>query len=143
VKVVIDTNVLISIISKRSSFRWVFDHIISGKIQICVSTEILLEYKEILQLKTNVSIAENLVNFISTNPYIEKTDIFFRFNLIEKDNTDNKFVDCAISADAICIVSNDKHFQILKTIPFPKVDILTVNEFAEKFKLQITKDNLS
>jgi len=138
VKVVIDTNVLIAIISKRSPFRWIFDSIISGKIQICVSTEILLEYKEILQRKTNLGVAENIVNFISSSPYIENTDIFFKFNLIEKDNTDNKFVDCAISADAVCIISNDKHFQILKTIPFPKVNILTAAEFEKLYKFEIT-----
>ncbi len=74
---------------------------------------------------------------MSVSPYVEKTDIFFRFNLIEKDSTDNKFVDCAISADADCIISNDKHFQILKTITFPKVNVLTLNEF-EKYKLEIT-----
>ncbi|HEY8780533.1 MAG TPA: putative toxin-antitoxin system toxin component, PIN family [Mucilaginibacter sp.] len=136
-KVVIDTNVLVSIISKRSSSRWVFDSIISGKIQICVSTEIILEYKEILQRKTNFAVSENISEFMSVSPYVEKTDIFFRFNLIEKDSTDNKFVDCAISADADCIISNDKHFQILKTITFPKVNVLTLNEF-EKYKLEIT-----
>ncbi len=44
-RIVIDTNVLVSIISKRWPFRWVFDCIISGNIKIYVSTEILLEYR--------------------------------------------------------------------------------------------------
>jgi len=134
VKVVIDTNVLIAIISKNSPSRWIFDLIISGKIQICVSTDILLEYKEILQLKTNILIAENIVNFIVSNPFIEQIDIFYKFNLIEKDRTDNKFVDCAISGNAEYIISNDKHFQVLKTVGFPKVRVLTVIEFEDKFK---------
>ena len=136
-KVVIDTNVLITIISKRSSFRWIFDSIISGRIQISISTDILLEYKEILQRKTTFLIAESIVGFISISPYVEKTDIFYRFNLIEKDNTDNKFVDCAISSNADCIISNDKHFQILKTIAFPNVKILTLKEFDDKYKSEI------
>lgn len=49
---------------------------------------------------------------------------------------DNKFVDCAITAGATYIVSNDKHFDILKQIPFPKVDVKTLREFKEILKLQ-------
>ena len=134
VKVVIDTNVLVAIISKISPSRWIFDSIVSGKIQICLSTDILLEYNEILQVKTNSRIAENIVNFLISNPFAEQIDIFYNFNLIEKDSTDNKFADCAISGNAECIVSNDRHFQILKTVGFPKVNILTVVEFERQFK---------
>jgi len=137
VKVVIDTNVLITIISKRSPFRWIFDSIISGRIHISVSTDILLEYKEILQRKTTFVVAESIMNFISVSPFVENTDIFYRFNLIENDNTDNKFVDCAISSNADCIISNDRHFQILKTVAFPKVKILTLDEFNNQYKAKI------
>jgi predicted nucleic acid-binding protein len=40
-------------------------------------------------------------------------------------------VDCAVCANARYIVSNDKHFDILEAIDFPKVDILTLEEFKE------------
>jgi predicted nucleic acid-binding protein len=49
--------------------------------------------------------------------------------LISVDYDDNKFVDCAISAGAKCIVSNDKHFKILKEIDFPKLEVITDDEF--------------
>jgi predicted nucleic acid-binding protein len=58
-----------------------------------------------------------------------KTEIYFRWNLISVDYDDNKFVDCAISAGAKCIVSNDKHFKILKEIDFPKLEVITDDEF--------------
>jgi predicted nucleic acid-binding protein len=54
----------------------------------------------------------------------------FRFNLIAADPDDNKFVDCAIVANADYIVSQDKHFDILKKIDFPKVNIIRIEEFA-------------
>lgn len=73
---------------------------------------------------------------MSVSPYVEKAEIFYRFNLIEKDNSDNKFVDCAISSGADLIVSNDKHFQILKTIPFPQVTVVNLDEFARQYKSQ-------
>ena len=49
--------------------------------------------------------------------------------MITADPDDNKFVDCAISAGAKYIVTNDKHFNVLKEIDFPKVDIITLIDF--------------
>ncbi|MDZ7896886.1 MAG: hypothetical protein U5N85_02500 [Arcicella sp.] len=43
----------------------------------------------------------------------------------------NKFVDCAIACNATYLVSQDKHFNILETILFPKVQVLKVNQFVE------------
>lgn len=54
--------------------------------------------------------------------------------LIDKDKDDNKFVDCAVAAQAIFIVSNDKHYDVLKTIPFPKVDVVNIMEFLRYLK---------
>ncbi len=133
-KIVLDTNILIAIIGKKSPLRWIFDCIIAGRIILCVSNEILFEYQEILIKKTSAEVAENVINFITVNPFTEKTEIFFNFGLIQADADDNKFVDCAIASNALCIVSNDNHFQVLKTIDFPKVFILNLNEFEEKYK---------
>ena len=43
---------------------------------------------------------------------------------------DNKFVDCAIASNAELIVTNDAHFDILKTIEFPKLEISTLQKFS-------------
>jgi predicted nucleic acid-binding protein len=40
-----------------------------------------------------------------------------------------KFVDCAISANADYIVSNDKHFNILKSVGFPKIEVVNIETF--------------
>jgi uncharacterized protein len=138
VRVVIDTNILIAIIGKKSPFRWIFDCIIQGKIALCVSTEILLEYREILEQKTNGEVAENLVNFITAHPFTEKIENYYNFQLITQDPDDNKYVDCVITAGALCIVSNDSHFRVLKTIPFPIVTVLTLIEFEEKYRKRLT-----
>ena len=42
-----------------------------------------------------------------------------------------KFVDCAISFNTNGIVTQDKHFNILKTIDFPKVNLISVVEFKQ------------
>lgn len=111
-----------------------------GKIILCVSNEILFEYQEILTAKTSAEVAENIINFITINPFTEKTEIFFNFNLIKDDPDDNKFVDCAIASNAVCLVSNDNHFQILLTIDFPKVSVLKLSEFETRYKSQLTKN---
>ena len=139
-KIVLDTNILIAIIGKKSPFRWIFDCIIEGKIILCVSNEILFEYQEILTKKASAEVAENVVNFIAINPFTEKYEIFFNFGLIADDANDNKFVDCAITLNAICLVSNDKHFQALKTIAFPQVTVLKLQEFEEKYKTALTEN---
>jgi len=105
-----------------------------------VSNEILFEYQEILAKKTSLDVAENVVNFITVNPFTKKTDIYFNFELISEDADDNKFVDCAIASNAVCLVSNDKHFQVLKTIDFPKVKVLELQEFEEKYKSVLTEN---
>lgn len=53
----------------------------------------------------------------------------YRFNLIKADPDDNKFVDCAVTAGATYIVSNDRHFRELQQYDFPKVDVRTLTEF--------------
>ena len=136
-KIVLDTNILIAIIGKKSPFRWIFDCIIEGKIILFVSNEILFEYQEILAAKANAEVAETVVNFITVSPFTVKTEIFFNFGLISEDPDDNKFVDCAIAANAICLVSNAKHFQVLKTINFPKAAVLKLQEFEAKYKANL------
>ena len=91
--------------------------------------------------KASGEVAEKVVNFITINPFTEKTEIYFNFDLIKEDADDNKFVDCAIATNAICLVSNDKHFQVLKTVDFPKVIILKLAEFEEKYKKHLIENS--
>lgn len=137
-KIILDTNILIAIIAQSSPFRWIFDCVVEGKIILCVLNEILFEYQEVLTAKTSVAVAENIINFLTVNPFTEKTEIFFNFSLIKDDPDDNKFVDCAIASNAVCLISNDRHFQILQTIDFPKVFILSLSEFEAKYKSKLT-----
>lgn len=93
-----------------------------------------MEYREVLERKNGLEVAENVLNLIGILPFTEKTTVFFNFNLITKDADDNKYVDCAVASSAVCLVSNDKHFQEIKKISFPPVQLLTLMEFEEKFK---------
>jgi uncharacterized protein len=133
-KVVIDTNIVIAMIGKKSPFRWIFDKIISGEFIMCISNEILFEYHEIMTRKNGPIVSENFSNFLITHPYVEKYAPTWRFRLLSHDEDDNKFVDCAIVSNAFCLVSNDSDLKILDKIEFPKVTLLNLSEFEKRFK---------
>lgn len=133
-RIVLDTSILVAIIGRKSPFRWLFDSIIVGEVGLCVTTEILLEYREIMEQKNGGDVAENVVNFITVMPTTDHIQIFYDFNLIPNDADDNKFVNCAISANATYLVSNDSHYDVLYQIGFPKVDWLTLSEFETRYK---------
>lgn len=101
-----------------------------GKNKLCVSNEILEEYIEILQRLTDNETAEYVVKTILNSPFVELITPFYHFNLITVDPDDNKFVDCAISANAYYIVTNDHHYDVLKDIDFPKVNIVNIQQFC-------------
>lgn len=132
-KIIIDTNIFITIIGRKSPFRWVFDEIIEGNLTLCISNSILLEYQEILERKSSIVVSENIIKFLLVHPFVEKHDIFFNLDLIPKDKDDNKFSDCAFASGAV-LITNDNHFASLQNLNFPKINLMSLNEFTEFFK---------
>ncbi len=130
-KVVLDTNCLLASLSKRGEYYSVWKGLQEGKYTLCVSTEIILEYQEIIARKTNEFIAENVVQTLLNCKNVVCFEPTFRMGLIENDEDDNKFVDCAIAAGACFIVSEDRHYDVLEKIPFPKVDVVKLKEFVD------------
>ena len=100
INIVLDTNCLISSISKRGNYFNVWRGLHSGKYILYVSNEILEEYEEIISLKTNALIASNVIQALLNSPYVSLIDPHYHFHLIYADKDDNKFVDCAIAAGA-------------------------------------------
>ena len=133
-KIVLDTNIFLVILGTKSPYRWIFDKILSGEFILCVSTAIVFEYTKILARKTTQQIADNIKGFLLHHPHVQTTAIYYQFNLIAEDDDDNKFVDCAIATNAHCLVSNDKHFQILKQIDFPKLNLFSLDEFVAFYR---------
>jgi putative PIN family toxin of toxin-antitoxin system len=104
----------------------------AGEISLCVNTDILEEYEEILAQKTTPDIAHNVVEAIANLTTTLMQNTYVHFELLSTDLDDNKFVDCAIAADAEYIVTNDKHFNPLRDIPWPKVEIIRIAEFVKQ-----------
>ena len=133
-RIVLDTNCLLQAISRRSRFYPIWRDFVQGRYELCVTTEILDEYEEILSRYTSPVVGQMVVEAILRANNVVRVDAQFRFGLIESDPDDNKFVDCAIVANAEYIVSNDSHFDILKDIPFPRVLVLSAEAFLAELQ---------
>lgn len=127
--VVVDTNCLLRMIPIHGKYRQVWEAFLSNRYVMCVSNEIISEYMEILSQKVSVAFAVNIVGAILKSNNVRLLSPQFHFNLITQDPDDNKFVDCAIIANADFLVSDDSHFKILESIPFPEVRVITLDQF--------------
>ena len=130
-KIVLDTNCLLVSISKYGEAYPVWRGFLEGKFTHCVSTEILEEYEEIIASMATPDVARNVVDVILKRKNVERVDPHYHWHLITADPDDNKFVDCAFTAGAVYIVSDDAHFDVLRDITFPKLLVLKLKEFLE------------
>lgn len=131
-RLVVDTNALIQALPSRSSYHELWLSLLDGRNSFCVTTGILEEYQEILTMKTNQQLASLVILRIINNPFTVFIDPYFSFNLIQSDPDDNKFVDCAVVANAKYIITEDRHFDILKKIDFPKVEIISLDQIMKE-----------
>lgn len=127
--VVLDANALLVSISKKSIYRPILDTLIDGEFDIILSNDILSEYVEIIERKANAVVANNIAEMLLNLGNLNKVEVYFEWKLISQDPDDNKYIDAAIVGAADFIVSNDQHFQVLKSIDFPRVNVVSIEEF--------------
>jgi len=133
-KVVLDTNIVLASFSRYSPYRLVMDAFRSRTFSLYVTTEILLEYEEKLLEKFSPEAASLFIEALPDRSNVEWVNIYYKWNLIYPDLDDNKFVDCAIAANADYLVTNDRDYNPLKKLAFPKLTILKMEEFVEILK---------
>lgn len=127
--IVLDTNVVLMSISPLSAYRKVWQSFLDGEYILCVTNEILEEYSEVLARNFNITVSDYILQTILLRDNVRLYDPHFRCNLITEDVDDNKFVDCAFASNAKFIVSEDRHFNALKHVEFPKIEVIRVIEF--------------
>lgn len=120
---------------KRSPYRPIFDGLIRSDYELLITESIFQEYKEIIGQRTTEEIANNISDLFSQLENVKLVKVYFRWQLIKNDPDDNKFVDCAIQGNALFIVSNDAHFKELKNIDFPKMAVLSADDFLAKLSV--------
>lgn len=133
-KVVIDTNCLIASIPQSSNHYWLYHSFINQEFEWIVSNEIINEYEEKLTDFYSISLAKNVLKLLAAAPNVIQVEAAFKWQLIENDPDDNKFVDISFASSADFLVSNDSDFNILKNIKFPKIKVLKLEEFKKIMK---------
>ena len=132
-RIVIDTNCLLAILPSKSPYHKVWTDFLEQRLEICVSNEILMEYEEIISEKTSHAFAEAIIKTLINKPNFIRVYPTWRFGSIVSDPDDNKFVDCAICGRAELLISNDKHFNVLKEIGFPYVKVLKIQDYISLY----------
>ena len=129
-RVVMDTNVLVSgLLTPFGLCGRIISLLTSGSITLCVDARILIEYEEVLKrprFKFDPVLVETLLDFI------EGTAEFYSPEPLQKalpDLDDNAFLEVALSAGCICLVTgNLKHYpESLRC----GVKVLSPREFIE------------
>ncbi len=127
-KVVLDTNVLISAIMFGGKSREILAMGISGKIKIAVSQDILKELAEVLvgkKFRVSVAVVQQTIHELSE--IAELVIITDKINVIKNDPDDDRILECAVSAKADYIVSGDNDLLNLKN--FKKIKIPSPSDF--------------
>jgi len=128
---VIDTNCLLASIPPQSSHYWLYEAFRAERFDWLVSNEILTEYEEKLTDRYSAETANLVLCILNVAPNVIFLEPFFKWQLVEKDKDDNKFADLTIAGNADYLVTNDKHFNDLKNIDFPKLNIISLDGFKK------------
>ncbi|MDI6768982.1 MAG: putative toxin-antitoxin system toxin component, PIN family [Anaerolineales bacterium] len=133
-KVVADTNTVISGLLWQGAPRYILDLAREGKITLCTSPALLAELRDVLQrkkfsarLKKVGTTARDLsLEYAALTKIIRPEPIR---PVILADPDDDAVLACALSADAKVIVSGDSHLCNLGL--FHKIPILTARKFFD------------
>lgn len=130
-RIVIDTNVLISGVFFGGAPRRVLDAVIDCEVSAFASLEIVDEYQEIVE--EMVRRKQGHINRSLLAPLLRKITIIVSEKKADlcRDPDDNKFLDCARDSKALYIVSGDKDLLVLEH--YENTDIITAKEFCEKY----------
>jgi len=132
-RVVLDTNILLVSISSKSKYHWIFSNLLDNKYELFITNEVLLEYEEIISSRYSEEVAKDVTRTLLLLENVTLVTPFFKWGLINEDRDDNKFVDCYLISNSDVLVTNDKHFDVLKEIDFPKVNIVKIDVFEKMF----------
>ena len=130
-KVVIDCNVFIACLSGKSFCHEIIKALYQGKFILALSTEIYFEYKEKLLEKYSVLTTNIFLEAIEMSPFVKSYINYYSWNLILNDSDDNKYADIYITSSADYLVTEDNHFNQLKNIDFPKINVIGIDEFLK------------
>ena len=130
-KIVVDTNVVISGIFFGGNPRMIIEAVVDGDIDAFATVDIIEEYAKIIERMVDNKHKDLDQGFLST--------LFMSLNVIKSDSVidvcrdadDNKFIECAVDAKALYIVSGDS--DLLDIQEYDGIQIMTAKEFCDRY----------
>jgi len=134
VRIVIDTNVLISAVFWTGKPKQLLNKVRHHEVTFITSENLLDELKEVLTRQDKpfrlsaeeadriVTAMRNLAGIVRTRSHVTACD----------DERDNKVIECAIDGKAECIISGDLH--LLGLGSFKGIKMMTVSDFLNDFE---------
>jgi len=130
-RVILDTNVLISAILFGGKPRRILEKAIRGEIRLCLSEPMLEELKGVLQ-RSKFDYSPEMMQIILTelmsiSDFVNPSETI---NIVAEDPEDNRILECAVAANADYVITGDSH--LLKLNKYLNIDVLNVAVFLEK-----------
>lgn len=130
-KLVIDTNVLISGIFWKGPPNRIVSHWLKDSFEVFISESILTEYEKVLnRMRSGLTSNEirEWIKLIISHSYVVKP--LETISIIEEDPDDDKFIFCGVYGNVDYIVSGDKH--LLSLSEYEGIKIVSPSRFLEE-----------
>jgi putative PIN family toxin of toxin-antitoxin system len=132
-KIVLDANIFISSFFWGGNPRRVLERVIVGIDELFITKEILDEISDVTGRPRFHASEEEINYFINSideiaNKIVPKR----RIKNGSRDKTDNKYIECGITANADYIISGDIHLLELKE--YKEIKIITARDYLEIIK---------
>jgi len=132
-KVVLDTNIIISVFGWSGKPRKIFELALNDKIELITSPQLISELKRVSdypRFDFSNELKKEIIDLILEISTIVTTKT--RINIIKDDPSDNRLLETALCGNADFIITGDKHLLNLKE--YRGIKILTAAEFLELLK---------
>lgn len=130
-RIVIDTNVVISGTFFGGYPRKVIEAAVKSDVKACASVDIVQEYRETVDemiAKGQGKLDRKVLNLLMLALEMVEPQKKIKAS---RDGDDDMFIDCAKEAKALFIVSGDKDLLVLGE--YEGIEIVTAREFCERY----------
>jgi len=131
-RLVLDTNTVISALLFTGTASRLVALWQSGRITVLVSKAILEEYLRVLAYPKFDLGEQDIEALIQEQllPFVETVRVRRHLAVVRRDPEDNKFLECAVAGRAKYLVTGDQDLRQLET--YRGITILTVGEFLQR-----------
>ena len=77
--IVLDTNIFLVSLAPRYKYHWIYQYILESKFKLCLTTDILLEYEEIVSQRYRIKRIDGMFNYLLLLPNVSFYTPSFRW----------------------------------------------------------------